>query len=90
MSLRRVLVIPPARIVNHRIDSFRVLLLQHISEVPYTLLLTNVQRVELDCGVPSILCQDASLLERWVAVECFHGLRTTRSGAGSQVDRERS
>jgi hypothetical protein len=43
-------------IVDHRIDPFRVRSLQDVSEVPYTLLLTDVQRVELDRGVSSIIC----------------------------------
>jgi hypothetical protein len=58
----------PTSIVDHRIDSFRVLFLQCISEVPYTLLLTDVQRMELDRGISSVFCQDTSLLERVVAV----------------------
>jgi hypothetical protein len=32
----------PTSIVDHRVDSFRMLFLQDISEVPYTLFLTDV------------------------------------------------
>ena len=77
-------------VVDHRINSFLVLLLQHVPEVSYTLLLTDVQCVELDRSVSSIFCQDAGLLERWVAIECFDGFGASRSRAGGEVDRERS
>jgi hypothetical protein len=69
------------RIIDHRIDSVRVLSLQHVSEGPYALLLADVQRVELDRRVSSIFGEDAGLLERWVGVQCFDGFGATGGGA---------
>jgi hypothetical protein len=79
----------PTSIIYHRIDSFRMRFLQDISEVPYTLLLTDVQRVKLDRGVSSIFCQDASLLERVVGVQCLDSLCAAGRRAGGQVDSKR-
>jgi hypothetical protein len=73
-------------IIDHRIDSLRMRFLQNISEVPYTLLLTDVERVELDRGMSSIFCQDASLLKRFVGVQCLDGLGAAGRRAGGQVD----
>jgi hypothetical protein len=80
----------PTSVVDHRVDSFRVLFLQDISEIPYALLLTDVQRVKLDRCVSSIFCQDTSLLERVVGVQCLDGLGAAGVGAGGQVDSKRS
>jgi hypothetical protein len=77
-------------IVDHRIDSLRMRFLQNISKVANTLLLTDVQRVKLDRSISSIFCQDASLLERFVGVQCLDGLGATGRRAGGQVDGKRS
>ena len=75
-------------IVDHDIDSIRVLLLQKVSEGMNAPHITDVKRLEPDRGLSAVLGKNLRFLESGIAVQDFDSFVTTLCGACRQIDKE--